>query len=179
MKLSGIALLFLSLTNHSSPHLCTSSSQVQPEIIKPSDSLSTARPVEKSLKFCCYHRCVSWRQAVVYWRWDGANFHWAEDSPVQPLLAVHKQEFLVCACVHAKSVHACLFVGTHKRVRGEKQLAFIFHWDTRNKNNNRKKKYSTSSSLRNRKGERGKHCQFSCKNYHSMYKNIMKNLEYP
>lgn len=139
MKLSGIALLFLSLTNHSSPHLCTSSSQVQPEIIKPSDSLSTARPVEKSLKFCCYHRCVSWRQAVVYWRWDGANFHWAEDSRVQPLLAVHKQEFLVCACVHVKSVHACLFVGTHKCVCGEKQLAFIFHWDTRNKNNNRKK----------------------------------------
>lgn len=114
MKLSRIALLFLSLTSHSSPHLCTKSSQVQPGIIKASDSLSTARPVEKSLKFCCYHRCVSWRQAVVYWRWDGANFHWAEDSPVQPLLAVHKQEFLVCACVQAESVHACLLVGTHK-----------------------------------------------------------------
>lgn len=137
MKLSGIALLFLSLTNHSFPHLYTKSSQVQPEIIKPSDSLSTARPVEKSLKFC-YHCCLSWRQAVVYWRWDGANFHWAEDSRVQPLLAVHKQEFLVCACVHAKSVHACLLVGTHKR--GGKRLAFVFHSDTRNKNNDRKKK---------------------------------------
>lgn len=118
MKLSEIALLFLSLTNHSSSHLCTKSSQVQPEIIKTSDSLSTAQPVEKSLKFCCYHHCVSWRQAVVHWRWDGANFHWAEDSHVQPLLAVHKQEFLVCACAHAKSVHACLLVG-HTQIWGK------------------------------------------------------------
>lgn len=174
MKLSGIALLFLSLTNHFSPHLCTKSSQVQPEIIKPSDSLSTARPVEKSLKFCCYHRSESWRQAVVYWRWDGANFHWAEDSRVQPLLAAHKREFLVCACVHAKSVRACLLVGTHKR--GEKTLAFIFHSDIKTMT---EKKYGTSSSLRNREAQRGKCCQFSCKNYHSMDENIIKSLGYP
>lgn len=155
MKLSGIALLFLSLTSHSSPHLCTKSSQVQPEIIKPSDSLSTARPVEKSLKFCCYHHCVSWRQAVVYWRWDGANFHWAEDSRVQPLLAVHKQEFLVCACAHAECarVSAC---GAHTNV-GEKQLAFIFHWDTRNKNNKRKKPQHFIFSEKQKSIE-GKHC---------------------
>ena len=127
MKLSGIALLFLSLTNHSSPHLCTHSSQVQPEIIKPRDSLSTVWPVEKSLKLYCYHRCVSWRQAVVYWRWEGANFHWAEDSRVRPLLAVHKQEQTPCVCLHAgahvgEKERACVSIGGHTQMWGESNL---------------------------------------------------------
>lgn len=127
MKLSGIALLFLSLTNHSSPHLCTNFCQVQPEIIKTSDSLSTAWPVEKSLKLYCYHRCVSWRQAVVYWRWDGANFHWAEDSRVRPLLAAHKQEQTPCVCLHActhvgEKECACVSICGHTQMWGKSNL---------------------------------------------------------
>lgn len=133
-KLSGIALLFLSLTSHSSPHLRAASSQVQPEIIKPSDSLSTAWPVEKSLKLYCYHHCVSWRQAVVCWRWVGANFHWAEDSSVRPLLAVHKQEQTPCVCLHA-CAHAggrecmCVYLQTLTDVGGK--ATFVFQSDTR------------------------------------------------
>lgn len=116
---------------------------MQPEIIKPSDSLSTAWPVEKSLKLYCYHRCVSWRQAVVYWRWDGANFHWAKDRHVQPLLAVHKartNSLCVFACMHTcgrEKECACVSICGHTQTWGGKRLAFIFHCDTRSKNNNK------------------------------------------
>lgn len=136
-KLSGIALLFLSLSSHSCPHLCTDSSQVQPEIIKPSDSLSTAWPAEKSLKLYCYHHCMSWRQAAVYWRWAGANFHWAEDSSVRPLLAVHKQEQTPCvpACVRTCgrwSTHVYLWA--HADVREDTYFCFPLWYQKYNSN---------------------------------------------
>lgn len=178
MKLSGIALLFLSLTNHSSPHLCTNFSQVQPEIIKPSDSLSTAWPVEKSLKLYCYHRCVSWRQAVVYWRWDGANFHWAEDSRVRPLLAVHKQEQTPCVCLHAcahvgEKECACVSICGHTQMWGKRDLLLF---STAIPEVKTTKKCNTPSSLRNCKGQKRKHWQFSCKNYHSIDENNHENI---
>lgn len=136
-KLSGIALLFLSLSSHSCPHLCTDSSQVQPEIIKSSDSLSTAWPAEKSLKLYCYHHCMSWRQAAVYWRWAGANFHWAEDSSVRPLLAVHKQEQTPCvpACVRTCgrwSTHVYLWA--HADVREDTYFCFPLWYQKYNSN---------------------------------------------
>lgn len=126
-KLSGIALLFLSLTSRSCPHLCSDSSQVQPEIIKPTDSLSTAWPAEKSLKLYCYHHCMSWRQAVVCWRWAGANFHWAEDSSVRPLLAVLKQEQTPCvpACMcTCGRLSTCVYLWAHADVRQDTYFYF-------------------------------------------------------
>lgn len=174
MKLSGIALLFLSLTTIPLPHLCTNSSQVKPEIIKPSNSLSTAWPVQKSLKLYCYHCCVSWRQAVVHCRWDGANFHWAEDSPIQPLLAVHKQEQTPCVCLHA-CAHVgekeCVSACGRTQMGGGKATCFYFLLQKEVKPT---KKCNIPSSLRNCKGEKGKHWQLSCKNYHSIDEIIMK-----
>lgn len=57
----------------------------------------------ESLKWVHYHRCMGWRQAVVYRRRKAANFHWAEDRSGQPPSAACEQEWPlyvwhVCTC---------------------------------------------------------------------------------
>lgn len=178
MKLSGIALLFLSLTNHSSPTFAPIPLKCSQRLSNSAIAFQQLGQLKKSLKLYCYHRCVSWRQAVVYWRWDGANFHWGEDSRVQPLLAVHKQEQTPCVCLHActhvgEKECACVSICGHTQIWGKSDLLLFSTVIPEVKTT---KKCNTPSSLRNCKGEEGKHWQFSCKSYHSMDENNHENI---
>lgn len=95
-----------------------------------------------------------------------------------PFWLCTRQEQTPCVCLHActhvgekKTVHACLFVGTHKH-EGESDL-LLFSTVIPEVKTTTKMQHSIFSEKLQRKG---KHRQFSCKNYHSMVENNNENI---